>query len=339
MLGIAGGFVLNTLHGNRPFALLMAPICGMLILPPLVTLFYSTGKISFSISAILAIATASVATLLTSLRGRWTPQNISTSLLLLVIVCAVVAGISNASTIHNGELTFLFTDGTDHAGYAHLADWLLNFSAQQTPVATPSDIYQSWPEYMYRADPRLSAFVMLALVALLRGTSGIFAYDLACGLVLAASILGVAAVFAKSRLTLILLICVLALSVWFEYGRAGFFSKLVAYPGVLFLIGVLITTRGWDGKSASALAVLVVGVATMHSAMATILFLIAVGAPFIAAQAIVQRQFGACSFAQICDLATEEILFIEQASVTKQFGAGQEHGPGYVIDRAQRIVS
>jgi hypothetical protein len=73
---------------------------------------------------------------------------------------------------------------------------------------------------MYRADPRLSAFVMLALVALLRGTSGIFAYDLACGLVLAASILGVAAVFAKSRLTLILLICVLALSVWFEYGRS-----------------------------------------------------------------------------------------------------------------------
>ena len=49
--------------------------------------------------------------------------------------------------------------------------------------------------------------------------------------------------------------------------------------------------------------------------------------------------FGACSFAQICDLATEEILFIEQASVAKQFGAGQEHGPGYIIDRAQRIVS
>jgi hypothetical protein len=48
---------------------------------------------------------------------------------------------------------------------------------------------------------------------------------------------------------------------------------------------------------------------------------------------------GARSFAEICDLAAEEIFFIEQASVAKQLGACQKHRPGHVIDGMQRVVS
>lgn len=108
------------------------------------------------------------------------------------------------------------------------------------------------------------------LVALLRGTSGLFAYDLACAIALATGILGVASVFARSRRSLLLLIGTLLLCVWFEYGRTGFFGKLAGYPGALFLIGILLTTLEWNGKATSALAILMVGAATIHSALSTV---------------------------------------------------------------------
>lgn len=290
ILGLAGGFALSALNASRPFALLMAPMCGLLVLPPLTTLLYSTGRLSFGQAAILALAVAVGATLMAAVRIDWKHRRVAAPLALLAVVCALSAFGSAASAIQNGAPAVLYTDGTDHAGYAHLADWLLHHTARQHPTASPDDPYQSWPHVMFSIDPRLSAFVVVALAALLRRTSGLFAYDLACAVVLAAGILAAVAVFAKSRKTASLLAAALFLCVWFEYGRAGFFGKLAGYSGALFLVGILLTTERWTAKAASTLAVLTIGAATIHSAHATTLFVAVAGGAFIVARLLLERR-------------------------------------------------
>jgi len=286
ILGLSGAFALTALQESRPFALLMAPMCGLLVLPPLSTLFYSTGKLSLSQSAILAMVAMLAATLFTATRIRRDWQQILICLPIILVVCAISALISTATNIAAATPSILFIDGTDHANYAIVADWLLNHNALQLPLESPTRPYESWPDVGLRLDPRLSSYMTLALVALLRGTSGLFAYDPACSIVLATAIIGVTGVFARSRPALIFLLVVLFLSVWFEYGRSGFFGKLTAYPSALFLIGVLVTQREWDAKVTSALGLLVVGAATMHPAFSTALFFVVIGGIYISARLI-----------------------------------------------------
>jgi len=288
ILGLSGAFALTALQKSRPFALLMAPMCGLLVLPPLSTLFYSTGKLSLSQSAVLALVTTFVATLFTATRIRRDWQQFLVSLPTILLVCATSALISTATNIAAQTPSILYLDGIDHSAYAQVADWLLNHDVLLAPQEIPTRPYESWPAVVLRMDPRLSSFMTVALVALLRGTTGLFAYDPACSIVLATGIIGVAGVVARSRLTLIFLLVALFLSVWFEYGRSGFFGKLTGYSSTLFLIGVLVTQREWTAKVTSALGLLVVGAATMHSALSTALFFSLLAA-FISAHALSLR--------------------------------------------------
>lgn len=281
VLGLSGLSILSALQGDRPFSILMAPICGILVLPPATTLFYSTGKLTLSQSAVLAIAATISVSLFMIPRIRTTWQTFLTALGTALIVCAVSALISTATNIEFGTSGILFIDGTDHANYASVADWILSHDALQMPQASATSPYESWPDVGLRLDPRLSSYVTLALVSLLRGSSGLFAYDPACSIVLATAIIGVTGVFARTRLTLFLLIIALFFSVWFEYGRSGFFGKLNAYPSVLFIIGILVTQKEWDAKVMSALGVIVVGAATMHPTYSAVLFFVTIGAIFV----------------------------------------------------------
>src|SRR5712671_5776353 len=174
ILGLSGGLIAS-LFRNRRFVLLLSPACGLLALPPLVTLIYSSDRVSLFASAVIAIITLSCLTLLSALHWRPIRSDVFISGGLLLVIAGVATAMFCAATISVGTQSILYIDGSDHGGYAHAADWLLSHKVGQQPVLSPVVPFDSWPVIMFTGDFRYSAFVGVALVALLNGTSGLFA--------------------------------------------------------------------------------------------------------------------------------------------------------------------
>ena len=57
VLALTGGFVLAAFRQGRRFVLLLAPMCGLLVLPVVTTLIYTFGRASLSRAAACAYAT------------------------------------------------------------------------------------------------------------------------------------------------------------------------------------------------------------------------------------------------------------------------------------------
>jgi len=282
LLVIAGGFMTAPFRAERQFILLLSPACGMLTLPLLVTLFYTTDKLSFQQSAALALVLCVSLTAISVTLWRPSRFDLRVSIPLLLTIAAISTVMFCAATLIGESQSILYIDGSDHGGYAHAADWLLSHSFKQQPVLSPQHPYQSWPVVMFSGDFRYSAFVFMALMATLNGTSGLFAYDIACAVGISIACLSVAAVFASSRFMITALALFLLTTVWFELGRDGFFGKLMAYPSCLFLLGLFMTSyRGLTSQKMAAFCILALGVATMHSGIITALFVAGVGGLFI----------------------------------------------------------
>ena len=288
VLALAGGFVLPAFRQGRRFVVLLAPMCGLLVLPIVTTFIYTFGKASFSRAAIIAILIASALSIATSIRWRPSHEDVCWSLLLITILSAVAAALSMSSSIYNGSPSLLFIDGSDHAGYAHAADWLLNHRVHERPTLSPDAPYESWPYFMFSSDPRLSGLVVNALVAWARGLPGLFAYDAGCTVVFAAAVLGVACVFSRTPRTLVLLSVGLTICAWFDLGRSGYFGKLAGYPATLFVFGLLLTNANRDVKFVAAAMLLTVGAATLHSAFATALLVGVVGCTYVVAAGAIE---------------------------------------------------
>jgi hypothetical protein len=288
VLALAGGFVLATFRQGRRFVLLLAPMCGLLVLPVVTTLIYTFGRTSLSRAAIVAMLITSALSIATSIRWRPSREDICWSLLLAAVLSALAAALSMSSSIYNGSPSLLFIDGSDHGGYAHAADWLLNHRVHERPTLSPEAPYESYLHFMFSADPRLSSFVFNALVAWVRGSSGLFAYDPGCAMVFAAAVLGIAGVFSRSPRSLVLLSVGLVTCAWFDLGMSGYFGKLAGYPATLFVLGLLLTNANRDAKFAAATTFLTVGAATLHSSLATGLFLCVVGCTYVVAASVIE---------------------------------------------------
>ncbi len=288
VLALAGGFVLPAFRQGRRFVLLLAPMCGLLVLPIVTTFIYTFGKTSFSRAAIIAILITSAVSIATSIRWRPSHEDVGWSLLLVTVLSALAAALSMSSSIYNGSPSLLFIDGSDHAGYAHAADWLLNHRVHERPTMSPDAPYESWPHLVLSLDPRLGGFVVNALVAWARGLPGLFAYDAGCTVVFAAAVLGVACVFSRTPRTLVLLSVGLTICAWFDLGRSGYFGKLAGYSATLFVIGILLTDGKRDVKFVAAAMLVTIGAATLHSAFATALLIGAVGCTYVAAAAAIE---------------------------------------------------
>jgi hypothetical protein len=290
LLGLAGGFMTAPFRAGRRFILLLSPAGGMLTLALLVTLFYTTDKLSFQQSAALALVLCVSLTVLSSIRWRPSRLDLCTSIVLLLSIAAIATGMFCAATLIAGSPSILYIDGSDHGGYAHAADWLLSHSFSQQPLLSPEYPYDSWPVMMFTGDFRYSAFVFMTLMAMLNQTSGLFAYDLACAVAFSVAVLGIAAVFARSMLTIVGLSLCLMTTTWFELGRDGFFGKLMAYPSCLFLLGLFMTSyRGMSLQKMASFVLFTVGVATMHSGFITAFFFGAVAGLFICADAFFEK--------------------------------------------------
>lgn len=126
LLGLAGGFVTLPFREDRRFSLLLAPMCGLLVLPPLVALVYASNRATFAQSAILALSICTILTVISSLKWRCSRQDLCTSLALFVLVIILATAMFCSSMISVGSPTILYMDGSDYGGYAQAADWLLS---------------------------------------------------------------------------------------------------------------------------------------------------------------------------------------------------------------------
>ena len=337
ILGLSGGLI-AALFRNRRFVLLLSPACGLLVLPPLVTLIYSSDRMSLFASAVISIVILSCFTLLSALHWRPTRSDVLISCGLLPVFAGIATAMFCAATISAGTPSILYIDGSDHGGYAHAADWLLSHKVSEQPVLSPAVPYDSWPVMMFTRDFRYSAFVSVALVALLNRTSGLFAYDLTCAIAFTVACLSVAAVFADSVFALLALSGGLLTSLWFDQGRDGFLGKLLAYPSCLFLIGLFLTSyREMSSRQMAAVAGLTVGVATLHSGLITAFFFGVTSVIFICAEALTVKSADEFLIDRFIPVAAVTFISLASVGMFARPVSAPITPPGYFIEWASLL--
>lgn len=278
VLAIAGGFVLLPFRKTLSFVLLAAPLAGLICVVLGTSLLYSFVGLSVRASGGIALSVCATMTLagILIVRPRGNRRRLLWMLSAALIVVAAVTFGAEATAIRLGQPALLYTDGTDHLGYAQMGDWLTAHTVEEPPVFTPASPYQAFPERLFHQDPRFGSFFLIALVGVVRRLPCTFVYDSACAIVLAAGVLAVAGAFARRSLpALFLILAGLLSSHWYDYSRGGYFGKLLCYPAALFITGLFLSVEEeeWQPATIVALAVLTAGATLMHSAMTTGLFL------------------------------------------------------------------
>jgi hypothetical protein len=278
VLSLLGGFAVLPFGKHLKYGILAAPFAGLLCVVPGVAGLYSvTGKplAQCLIVAASICAAATIAGLFISPVALRRQDWIGIALATLVVI-PITTFASEAAAIKLHGPAILYTDGSDHICYAQMADWLSKYTVDQRPGATPRLPYEQFPDWLLRADPRFGSFFTLAIIKTVRNLPAVFTFDFACAVVLAAGLLGVAGVFAQSRLSLAIMLLGLMTCHWYDYSRSGFFGKLLAYPGAIFVAGLFLSVAGArTSLQLAALTIMTSATALMHSGMATALFLCA----------------------------------------------------------------
>jgi len=269
--GACGIGIVSPIAANARQTYFCAPLVGVLAVPFGANAFYVLLRIGHVQSALIAatfclgLTILRLATVRPAFDRR--PALFGFAGLLVISAFAVLTMDAAAIKLHGPAVFFI--DGSDHAGYAHLADWLNANGIEDWPAESPDRPYESWPAYMLAIDPRFGAYSLLAIISNLHGTSAIFSYDAACAVIATAATLGVAATFARSSGLAILLALGLFVSHWFDYAHSGYFGKLIGYPAVLFLCGLSLSSlRSPSIEQISMLMVVSAAVGTMHSGTA-----------------------------------------------------------------------
>ncbi|OAI47370.1 hypothetical protein AYO45_05785 [Gammaproteobacteria bacterium SCGC AG-212-F23] len=281
LFSLAGRAALLPFRQNIPYLAFATPITGLLLTVLLTSALYSVAGFSFTYATYTALLSLSLLSFISFIYVK--PQLTHIKWLIpVVLLVLLMTYLTNYTTLTLGQQGFLFMDGTDHLGYAHPADWILNHFANQTPVLSADKPYDSWPYFMFHDDPRAGSYFTLALIAKLRGLSSMFAYDPSCAIILSAGILGVAGIYARSSLTFFLLLVGLSFSHWFDYSRSGYLAKILAYPSALVCLGLFLQApRPFLTKTLVPLFFLVAATTIMHSFLSTALVLIVIGGLFL----------------------------------------------------------
>lgn len=238
--GLAGGWAILPYGRRLRYGILAAPLAGLLSVVLGTATLYTIGDLSLRLSAVLSGGCFTLFTLVVLVVGgvpRFGPRSLW-PLGMLLAVAVVITLTVDAATIRAGGPALLYTDGTDHLGYAQLSDWLANHPILMAPKASAQKPEPAWAEFIFRLDPRFGSFHFLAIIQSLRGRSGAFSYDSACSVALCAGILAVAGVFARSWQSLLLLVGGLVVSCWFDHSRCGYLAKILGYPSTLLVLGL-----------------------------------------------------------------------------------------------------
>lgn len=299
LFALCGGFIVAPFARVIRYSIFMAPMAGLLIVVLGVSCFYSILNLSVLLSTTLTISACIILTIITLLSnsGKIWEMPLFLSLknlkpifriafiLFILSFIGFLTYINCFSSIDVGSSAFLYSDGSDHLGYAHLADWLNAHLASNPPALNLSDmpnaVYQSWPVACWN-DPRFGSFFTLAIIALLKNNSAMFSYDTASAIVLIISYLGLSAVFSRSFLTFSLLCLGLLTNYWFDYAQSGYLGKTLGYSSVLFVLGLfLVTKRPFSSKQIMALTTLTAMLAGMYPVVGSACFLLSIGGVFV----------------------------------------------------------
>jgi len=288
VFGACGWFAVAPFKRDLPYAVLVAPFAGLLLLV-LATL---GGYVFLQLPMRQAgLAGLGAAVGLSLLAMDWTgPRGSGRKGLLLaclgLAVGVIVVRLTTATSLQFNEAAMLNADGTDHLGYAHLADWLNDHPVTVRPVWNAGSPYDSWPNLLLQIDPRFGSHTLLALMAQASGHSAMFAYDLTGAVVLATTVLAVAGVYARSMRTLWLLAAGLLVSHWFDYGRSGYLGKTLGYPGALVVAGLYLTAAARAIRVADLISVaaLAAAAALMHSGLPLALLAGLIGGSYLSSR-------------------------------------------------------
>jgi hypothetical protein len=267
--GICGsGFLVNTANRER-LQIFAAPLIGLLVVPFGANTLYTILGIEYSYAALMSAA-ACVALTLFRFRGPpsgFLPGGASIYLgVFAAMMTAFAVLINDAATLHAQGPALFYYDGSDHGGYAHMADWLGAHTMATLPIASPDKPYESWPALLFAIDPRFGSFGLLETIALLHRTSAIFTYDFACAVILSAGTLGVAATFARTPLVFVVLTLGLFASHWYDYAHSGYFGKIISYPAALLVAGLTLKAMPKvTVESMVALVFIAAAMGIMHS--------------------------------------------------------------------------
>jgi hypothetical protein len=123
----ACGFGIPALYTRRfPFVLMASPLAGLLLLTTATELIHSVLYLRIGTALLIASAICLVVTAISLVATGFRPQarQFPFFLLCAILICAVYAAASCASSIATGDQSLLYLDGTDHLGYANIADWM-----------------------------------------------------------------------------------------------------------------------------------------------------------------------------------------------------------------------
>ena len=279
---LVGGFILVPFRETLKYPLLTAPLAGMLITALGVSFCYSFLSISFSSAVIVTLLGGAIATIVTLSQAYRTPpcKEIILTILSVLLSAAFLTYFCVHSSIHLGQRSLLFMDGTDQFGYIQVAEWAKTHFVLTWPITDPHFPEQSWPSLMYMTDPRFGCYYLLGILSFLQHQNAMFVFDNANAIILTAGCLGVAALFSRSPRTFILLLLSLLISSWLFYSRSGYFGKICGYPAIFFVIGLWLTTRRPVSLlTATSIAVLACAVSTIYMGTAFALQFSVIAAP------------------------------------------------------------
>jgi hypothetical protein len=292
---LAGGVAIIPFRKDVRYALLLAPLFGLL----LTTLGALAGYVLFrmpmrtaGISSLLFCCCATlVGIVLLKPQVDW--KKTAVSAVAVTCITTVQTTLFSAISIEAGACAIAYMDGTDHLGYAQAADWL---RSQRLPSLTDylaevdqgpdgRGAYESWPLVLRMLDPRFGSFTFLSLISIFSHRSGMFAYDLACAIGLSAAVLALSGLFARNRITLLLLLLSLMTCHWFDYTRCGFFAKSIAFPASFLTVGLFfLSIRHSENRFVPLiLTLLSASAGLMQSGVVTAFFLVVFAGTFILA--------------------------------------------------------
>ncbi|MBI5132495.1 MAG: hypothetical protein HZA66_23900 [Rhodopseudomonas palustris] len=298
-LSVFGWFIVAPFNGTRPFIALIAPWAGLVMLAFLSLFFYVMLKLPLAYAGLLAAAVCTALSIyMFWINGRPLParRNLLLWLLSVGVLTAVETAMNTYMSYRLGGPAILYYDGTDHAGWAWTADWLRLYPVTHRPLDWMSanlDTYQWIPYFHFTLDPRFGTFVVISLLSLVTGLSGLFAHDLACALGLTVGILAMVGVFSRTKLFAVLLAVGLVTCHWFDYGRTGYFGKALDYPGIFAVAGLAFLAFRMRSEqrlfALVSMAMIVVAMSHMYPGPVLGLFVGLLGVSYLLARHLFQR--------------------------------------------------
>ena len=299
LLSGCGWWALAPFRKQLGFPIAVAPLAGMVLLP------LAALGVAVPLSLPMGVATgialpvllaASVVAGWGSGWRAWGDQGVAALATLAALSVASVWFVMQTDLVF-GAPGLTYFHGSDHLGYAQLADWIRG-AARNTPISPdPRDWYSSWPHVMLTSDPRFGSVALLAIVGAISRRSSAFAYDLTCAIVLVAVACGLAGVTARRRSVFLAVAVGLFTSFWFDWSRTGYLGKITGMPATMLVAGLyMVWTRRPDEGRASdglaALVALVAGAALMFSGLASGFLLTIVGFSFVMAMVLTGLEGG-----------------------------------------------